>query len=311
MSSRPRILVVYKKTTYQRYRGGSSERLTKLLAENDVSVENLVEEHESHLETLERTRAVLERLGADATFEHDHQPTSAGPWDLVVTVGGDGTLLWNSHAVGADTKMVAINSAPKTSVGYFCAGRRENVEETLTAALEGRLKATRLSRMQVQIDGEIVSKRILNDILFSHSCPAAASKYVLRVGDVEESQLSSGIWAGPAAGSTAAQRSAGGRVLPIGSRKIQWVVREPYHGLEERFALVRGVIGPGEAIVIKSKMREGVIYLDGANRVIPVDIGSVITLEESNEPLHLLGLERRHREHPHRAALARDPLIDS
>jgi NAD+ kinase len=309
MSPRPRILVVYKKTTYQRYRGGVSKRLAKLLAENDVSVENLVEEHESHLETLKRTRAVLGELGADATFEHDHQPTKAGPWDLVVTVGGDGTLLWNSHSVGANTKMVAINSAPKTSVGYFCAGERENVEETLTAAVKGSLRATRLSRMQVDIDGEVVSRRVLNDILFSHSCPAAASKYVLRVGDVEESQLSSGMWAGPAAGSTAAQRSAGGRVLPIGSRKLQWIVREPYHGLEDRYALVRGVVANGDTIRIKSKMREGVIYLDGANRVIPVDIGSVITLCESNEPLHLLGLERRNREHPHRPAWLREELI--
>jgi NAD+ kinase len=308
MSSRPRILVVFKKTTYQRYRGGVSKRLARLLAENDVSVENLVEEHESHLDTLKRTRAALSELGADATFEHDHQPASKGPWDLVVTIGGDGTLLWNSHSVGADTKMVAINSAPKTSVGYFCAGERENVEETLIAAVGGKLKATRLSRMQVEIDGEVVSSRVLNDILFSHSCPAAASKYVLRVGEVEESQLSSGIWAGPAAGSTAAQRSAGGRVLAIGSRKIQWIVREPYHGLDERYALARGVVGSGESIVIKSKIREGVIYLDGANRVIPVDIGSVITLAESPEPLYLLGLERRHREHPHRPAWSREEL---
>lgn len=299
-SARPHVLVVYKRTTYQRYQGQSSARLAQLLREKDSSVENLLASHEAHLATMRKTRAALDRLGCDATFVHKVRTAPEGKIDLVVTVGGDGTLLWASHIVDAKTKMVAINSAPETSVGYFCAGTGENVEEVLESALTGKLRATKLTRMGVEIDGECVSRRVLNDVLFSHRCPAAASKYQIRFRDREESQLSSGIWAGPAAGSTAAIRSAGGKVLPIGSRKLQWVVREPYHGIDERYELIRGFVSPGEALYIKSRMREGVLYLDGANRVIGVDIGSTICLRESDEPLLLLGLERREREHPNR-----------
>lgn len=299
-SARPRVLVVYKRTTYQRYQGQSNERIGQLLRENDSSVENLLAAHEAHLETMRRTKAALERLGCDATFEHKVRTAPDEKLDLVVTVGGDGTLLWASHIVDARTKMVAINSAPGTSVGYFCAGTGEDVEEILSSALSGELRPTKLTRMEVEIDGLSVSKRVLNDILFSHRCPAAASKYQIRFGDEEEAQLSSGIWAGPAAGSTAAIRSAGGKVLPIGSRKLQWVVREPYHGIDERYELIRGLVSPGESLHIKSRMREGVLYLDGANRVIGVDIGSTVRLSESAESLLLLGLERRDREHPNR-----------
>ena len=299
-SARPRVLVVYKRTTYQRYQGQSNARLAQLLREKDSSVDNLLAAHEAHLTTMKRTRAALERLGCDASFEHKVRTAPDETLDLVVTVGGDGTLLWASHIVDARTKMVAINSAPGTSVGYFCAGTGDDVEEILESALSGKLRPTKLTRMEVEIDGERVSKRVLNDVLFSHRCPAAASKYHIRFGEEEESQLSSGIWAGPAAGSTAAIRSAGGKVLPIGSRKLQWVVREPYHGIDERYELIRGFVSPGESLYIKSRMREGVLYLDGANRVIGVDIGSTIRLSESDEPLLLLGLERREREHPSR-----------
>ncbi|MBC7174620.1 MAG: NAD(+)/NADH kinase, partial [Polyangiaceae bacterium] len=213
-------------------------------------------------------------------------------WDLVVTLGGDGTLLWSSHMVGPDTPMVAVNSAPGSSVGYFCAGDRNSLRETLSMALTGALKATRLARMEVALDGEVVSTRVLNDILFSHTCPAATSRYIIELGEAREEQLSSGIWAGPAAGSTAAQRSAGGRVLPPGSQKLQFVVREPYFGLREGYSLTKGLVSPGEVLRVRSKMREGRIFMDGAQKMLDVDIGTEIRLRTSDEPLTLLGLRR-------------------
>jgi NAD+ kinase len=191
--------------------------------------------------------------------------------------------------------MLAINSAPRTSVGYFCAGDSSNVAELISQALSRKLKATKLTRMQVCIDGETVHTRVLNDVLFCHECPAATARYLIRRGDIEEAQMSSGIWAGPAAGSTAAVRSAGGRVLPIGSQRIQYVVREPYQAGDARIQLRKGVLSLGEELTIISKMREGKLYYDGANRVQAVDIGAEITFSRSPEPLSLLGLRSARR----------------
>jgi NAD+ kinase len=290
----PRVLVIYKKTAYQRYRGGVSKRLSRLLEEGNISVARLLEAHEAHLDTLERARVALKDLGAKASFRHNHEPNGEN-WDLVVTLGGDGTLLWSSHMVGADTPMLAINSAPESSVGYFCAADRGDEHRVLGAALRGELKRTRLTRMRVALDGEVISERVLNDVLFCHECPAATTRYVIRYGDLEEHQTSSGIWGGPAAGSTAAQRSAGGRVLPIGSMKLQWVVREPYRGPGRTYELARGLVDPERYLSITSKMREGKLYLDGAQKVHPVDIGTEIRLCRSPEPLTLLGLRSRER----------------
>jgi len=288
----PRVLVVYKRTTYERYGGARNLRVKKLLAKRDPSVRHLLESHEAHRATLVRTRQALTRIGARSTFLHRYRPRDGERWDLVVTLGGDGTLLTTSHLVGAGVPLVAINSAPLTSVGFFCAGASDEVESILTQALEGSLRATKLSRMQLAVDGRIFHRRVLNDVLFCHAVPAAATRYVIAHRGIEEEQLSSGIWVGPAAGSTAAQHSAGGRVLPSGSKKIQYVVREPYHGLGPTYRLVKGLVGEHESLLIRSKIREGMLYVDGHDLARKVDIGSEIVLSRSDEPLTLLGLRR-------------------
>jgi NAD+ kinase len=293
--SAPRVLVIYKRTTFQRFRGGKSTRIQALLDQGHRSVASLLEAHEAHLATLERTKEVLKHLGVDARFRHSYTPEPDDAWDLVVTLGGDGTLLWASHLVGPETPMLAINSAPRTSVGYFCAGDSGQVGELIEAALAGDMRATKLSRMQVSVDGELVHTRVLNDVLFCHECPAATTRYLLKRGDLEESQMSSGLWAGPAAGSTAAVRSAGGRVLPIGSQKLQFVVREPYHRGDARLQLQKGVLAADEELTLVSLIREGQLYFDGANRVQAVDIGSEVTFSRSPETLHLLGLRGTRR----------------
>jgi NAD+ kinase len=188
--------------------------------------------------------------------------------------------------------MLAINSAPDTSVGYFCAGDSHNVDEVLAAALEGTLKSSRLARMRVEVSDDVISTRVLNDALYCHESPAATSRYILEYGGDQERQMSSGVWVGPAAGSTAAIRSAGGKVLPNGSQKIQFVVREPYRGVDNKYHLVKGMVAPGEELRITSRMTKGRIFLDGTQKVYSIGIGDRIRMALSSEPLTLLGLDR-------------------
>src|SRR5205814_3511997 len=105
---------------------------------------------------------------------------------------------------------------------FFCAARKGTIHTTLHAALAGKLRRVSLARMRVDLNGVCIHRRVLNEALFCHASPAATSRYILRVTSPdgtseEEEQKSSGMWIGPAAGSTAAQRSAGGRVLPLAS----------------------------------------------------------------------------------------------
>ena len=291
---RPRVLVVYKKSTYQRYVGRAQDRLKELIEHSDISVDGLLHEHEVHQETLKRAKTALRELGARAVLRYRPEPMpEEGAWDFIVTLGGDGTLLWASHLADPSTPMIAINSAPDTSVGYFCAGDGHDVDEVLAAALAGRLKSSKLSRMRVQLGDRLISSRVLNDALYCHESPAATSRYIIEHGGHQERQMSSGVWVGPAAGSTAAIRSAGGKVLPVGSQKLQFVVREPYRGVDNKYDLTKGLVSPGETLEITSRMTKGRLFLDGTQKVHAVGIGDRISMTLSDEPLTLLGLKRR------------------
>lgn len=292
--SAPRVLVIYKKSAYQIYvRERRHVHIEQLVAARDPRALRLLRAHRDHLSALEAARGVLSQLGAEAKFRHRSDDTHAQNVDLVVTLGGDGTLLWASHLVGPNTPIVAINTAPKDSVGYFCAGTKHELEPVLSAALSGKLSETPLTRMQVELDGRVLSKRVLNDALYCHECPAATSRYGLRVGRAHEEHKSSGVWIGPAAGSSAAQRSAGGKLLPIDAQELQYVVREPYEINGTKHLLKKGLIGAGQALKIESHMRAGRLYLDGPHTVHTVEMASKMAFRQSPEPLTLLGFKRK------------------
>ena len=298
-----RVLVVYKKSAYQtNVRERKSARFTELLERGDRTVDRMLEAHHDHAETIEETREALEAVGCRASFRFRGDEGLVEDVDLVVTVGGDGTLLWAARWVASGIPVLAINSAPRDSVGHFCAGAKGGVRRVLSAALAGELRESRLTRMEVALDGEVLSRRVLNDALFCHAIPAATTRYVMRLEDAsgtvldEEEQKSSGIWIGPAAGSTAAQLSAGGRVLPVGSKRLQYVVREPYTPPSGPHRLTRGLVEPGEKLVLLSKVREGRVFMDGPHHFHEVRMGSRLVMQRSDEPLTLLGFPRAERE---------------
>jgi NAD+ kinase len=288
--NRPRVLVIYKKSAYQVYvRERRHPRVTALLKAGDRAASRLMRAHDSHDATLLGAREALRALGASAVFRHRSIRSSTSAFDLVVTIGGDGTLLRASQLVGADCPVVAINSAPDDSVGYFCAGDRSNVRDILAAALHGELRERRLSRMQVAIDGEIAATRVLNDVLFCHVVPAGTTRYAIRLRGREEEQKSSGIWISTAAGSTAAISSAGGRAMPIGSQQLQFLVREPYRHARVPPRMLHGFVRAGERLVLRSQFRAGRLFIDGPRVVHTIDIGATLELSCSRESLTLLG----------------------
>jgi NAD+ kinase len=297
----PHVLVLVKRTSWSTLVEEKQDAHVKaLVARHDPTVRRMRRSHEAHEETVTEVKEALAAIGARMEFLLGPRSKVESTFDLVITVGGDGTLLAASHQVGHGVPLLGVNSAPDSSVGFFCAARKGNVKDTLALALDGSLARVDLARMRVDINDQCVHKRVLNEALFCHSLPAATSRYILRVfrhprrpNDAEEEeQKSSGLWIGPAAGSTAAQRSAGGKVLPLTSHKIQFVVREPYVRLGTKLALPTGLVGDGGKIIVHSKMNEARLFLDGHHIVHPIVMGDVLTMQRSDESLTVLGLRR-------------------
>lgn len=241
--------------------------------------------------------AALSRLPVTADIVDRGSLAATGRYDLVLTVGGDGTLLATAHFVGR-TPVLAINSDPEHSLGLFSGADRRDFVAALEAALAGRLPATPLHRLAVTIQGRPLRERVLNEVLFSRRNPAALARYRVTVEGRHEEQRSSGLWISTAAGSTAAIRAAGGRRMPIGSRRLQLVTREPYRWGLRPYRLAR--LESDGPVRLQTLTTGSAIWIDGERVCYPLAYGDVVTVKPGAVPLTVLGHDdaRRRRLFP-------------
>ena len=244
-----------------------------------------------HRHTLEAVRRVLASRGIawDEFPGHRIGPAARSQIaaaDLVIAVGGDGTVLSASHHVKRGA-LIGVNSAPGDSVGHFCSARGADFAEALDAILASRRRPVPVARLRLSLQGAQLAVRALNDVLIAHGCPAATTRYRLRVGKREETQRSSGIWIATAAGSTAGILSAGGTAMPIRSCRLQYRVRELYREPGRRYALVGRVLPAGARIVVESRMPEGRLYVDGARLSLDFPFGARLLASIDPAPLRI------------------------
>lgn len=205
---------------------------------------------------------------------------------LVVSVGGDGTLLTSSHWV-RDGYLLGVNSAPGDSVGYFSLARKENFAAILDQISQGVLRPLSVVRLAVTLDGRLLPELALNDVLAVHEHPAATSRYVVRLGEKAEEHRSSGLWIAGPAGSTAGIASAGGRRMPLLSHRIQFRARELYRAPGRIYQMASGFIASGKSLLVESRMEKGWLFLDGARTSYRFPFGAKAEVRVSPEPLHL------------------------
>ena len=318
------IIVVTKKTSYSKYIQDQDDADSKeLLLNANPAVAFWQSSHNSHMKTLD---IVVNEIQKRNIVCHviDSKSFVAEPEDveLVITVGGDGTLLSASHNVSGSLQILGVNSDPDNSIGFFCSATSTTFLTHLMQTLDGTCITTKLTRMSVTKNRKLVANRILNDVLFCHTNPAATSKYILQLMErrsltpnniaimggnelttldrngflriralplsVQETQRSSGLWIGPAAGSTAARRSAGASPMNLESKDLQLRVRELYYKPSSKQGLLEMIASPGQFIKVISKMDSSAMYLDGDYSVVPVGLGDEINFEKSEESLQLL-----------------------
>ncbi|XP_020581580.1 probable NADH kinase isoform X2 [Phalaenopsis equestris] len=219
--------------------------------------------------------------------------------DLVVTVGGDGTLLQASHLIDNSIPVLGVNSDPTQpeevgqlcdefdatrSTGYLCAATMRNFEQILEEVLEGKNKPFELARISTKLNDKILPTFALNDILISHPCPATVSRFSFRIkcNDQKGSSLvhcrSSGLRICTAAGSTAAMLSAGGFPMPISSNELQFMVREPISPRAVDVPLMHSVLKSDQYMHISWSGKDGTIYIDGSHAFFPIRHGDTVEI---------------------------------
>jgi NAD+ kinase len=298
MQSKADVVIVQKQTALERYtRRPLNVDFLEYLERDGQSLEALKNAHNAHTNCRIALTQVLADLGltfeifnldelceSSQTFFHpiDSQSGIQPSKGLVISLGGDGTLLHASHYVGGDITLLGINSCPEHSVGHLCAGREETMKSQLEDFVHHKLLNIQVRRLSVKTSSHVQLPLALNDILFCNRHPAATSRYHLthKSNDqilLSEKQLSSGVWVSTPAGSTAAISSYGLDPLPLESSSFLCAVREHYHIPGSPRGLSRfQAEGSSDEIIIFSRMRQGLVCVDGPDSTTYLGFGETV-----------------------------------
>ncbi len=139
--------------------------------------------------------------------------------DLVIALGGDGTLLRASRWV-ADLE-VPVTGVNLGDLGFLAAYRREQLLVALEDALEGRMGWEPRLRMSVEVhrQGELIaSEKAVNDVYIKQGQIPRLLRLDTKVGDHELARYKAdGLIVSTPLGSTAYNLAAGGPIVAPGT----------------------------------------------------------------------------------------------
>lgn len=281
-----KVLIVYKKSFLESH-GADARRIAQL---DPADRDRLMKSDQENRRALGDLTAHLARRGVPSDAVFRGSLAARRRYELVISLGGDGTFFAAARYL-KDTPVFGINSDPANSLGLWTCADRSNFREPLELALAGRLRASRIHRMTIAINGKPVREQAFNDVLIAHKNPAAMTHYRLSAGGASEQQRSSGIWVSTAAGSTAGIRSAGGRRMPITSKRLQYLVREPYTWPQRKYRLTGGY---GTPLGLQALTVGLGLWIDGARVRYDLQLGDRVELQ-TGPALRVLGYDEARR----------------
>ena len=192
------ILVVVKQTPYEQY--------LQMKAQGKAPValrwERLKNRYNVHRECVDAVTSILKKENVEFSVigrEELHRGLVMDK-DLVISVGGDGTILNVSSFLDDTIPVLGINSDPtkpeekvvtkqkdeRRSRGALCALTANDVTELLPRMLNENIKPNTRTRIQCIVRSTYTETRLppaLNDILVAHPIPAAVSRFRLALSN--------------------------------------------------------------------------------------------------------------------------------
>lgn len=130
--------------------------------------------------------------------------------DVVITIGGDGTILQTVRRLKPPLKILGVNMG---RMGFLCEVEPEEVNKVMDKVLSGEYQVQRASLLSVKVDG-IEKDLALNDVLVFASEPAKVLDLVVKADGIEIfSGRADGVLISSAVGSTAYVLSLGGPLV--------------------------------------------------------------------------------------------------
>ncbi|MFH1174407.1 MAG: NAD(+)/NADH kinase [archaeon] len=239
------ILAVYRKTEYEKQQERGTWR--ELLEKDPQEAAHLLLKHEEEKVTLDKVMQALQPYTHDLILREQFKHVQNK--DLVISVGGDGTFISASHAIG-DTPLLGVN-ATRFSVGFYTAATGDTIASMLSTL--DAVPRTTLQRYRLFIDDYAIPEMMLNDVRIGDSNPAETIDDVRVNGKALQGKQYAILACTPQA-STAWMWNEGGLVMPLHEPRLQYTFLSR-RNKQHLFA---------EDLHVKLKAKHGMLYIDGS-----------------------------------------------
>ena len=278
------LIIIRKRTVLERHTSPDIDvDFLKFLETNQNALKDLRMAHNEHVENCNSFFELLDKEGlsykvltlddlqAQGTPFYSNQSQGlTSHLKLIVSLGGDGTLLQASHYVGGSVALIGVNSAPSFSVGHLC----KTDTKKFFKYLHKLNKPKKISRIRVALKNqESAFPFALNDVLFCNKNPGATSRYQISLLPQDkvsssvksERHISSGVWISTAIGQTAGIAFYDHKRLPLASDRILVAAREPYtQDGQISLNLIKFSFHSSQyKLSLLTEMRHGLICIDG------------------------------------------------
>jgi len=227
-------------------------------------------------------RESAEVLGSDDGIDREHLASLV---DLIVVLGGDGTLLSVTRGALGGTPILGVNMG---TLGFLTEHPADRLMQALHATLEGRVEVVRRERLTVTVENpnkEPITRCVLNDAVINKSALARMLVLGVHVNGAFVSRFKAdGLIVATPTGSTAYNLSAGG---PILYPNLEILVVTPIcpHALTNR-PIVLSLDSTIE-IRLESHSEEVWLTLDG-QQGFPIGTEDLVTIRACPDPVMLI-----------------------
>lgn len=207
--------------------------------------------------------------------------------DLVVVVGGDGSMLNAARVlVNHDVPVLGIN---RGRLGFLTDIRPDEIESALGTVLDGEYREERRFMLEFEVyrdDNRLPGGSALNDVVLHPGTAAQMIEFELFIdGQFVNSQQSDGLIVATPTGSTAYSLSAGGPIMHPSLNAVVLVPMYP-HTLSSR-PLVVDADNEIKIVVVKQRSISPLVSCDGAVRF-HTEPGDEILIRKKSDPLRLV-----------------------
>jgi len=234
-------------------------------------------------------RAMGGRVQVGSLYDEElRQRVKAGEFDLVIALGGDGTMLRTGHLCApADIPLLGVNIG---HFGFLVEVKRDNWREALTQLAAGKFRfedrmmiAARCLRAgEPDTDFDVINDVVVARGQYVRPIEVEATLDGARIA----SYIADGLIAATPTGSTAYALAAGGPILPPEMRNILLMPVAPHLSVDRAVVLSEGA---SICITVKTK-HEAVVSVDGQASLSVVS-GDCVQIKAHEKSLRMIRFE--------------------